>query len=85
LLRHRRRGLETEPFVQVVVNYLVSSGSLLHSDLLVGAIWLVIMAMICYYWSSPVFPFDDIDEFGLWQNCFDQNILENLKKYICRH
>jgi hypothetical protein len=43
------------------------------------------MAEVCHYHNSPILYFDDIDNFGLWQNCFDGSIFEHLKKYIGRH
>jgi hypothetical protein len=44
---------------------LVSPGPLLHSDVFGAAVWLIIMAKVCHYWSSSIFSLDDIDESGL--------------------
>jgi hypothetical protein len=58
-------------FVEVVVDYLVSPGSMLHSNFLIDAIRLVIMVKVRHYGCSPVFPFYDIDQVGLCHNYFD--------------
>jgi hypothetical protein len=64
---------------------MVSFSSLLYSNLLVFVVWLIIMGKLSHYWSSPVFPFDDIDKPRLWQDCFDRGVLEYLIKYVSRH
>jgi hypothetical protein len=72
-------------FVLVVVDYLVGPSSLLHSDMLVGAIWLIIMAEICHYGRAPIFPFNDVNQPGLRHDCFDRSlfyVLENTSTCI---
>jgi hypothetical protein len=58
-------------FVQVVVDYLVSHGSLLHSDFLTDAIRLIVMVKVRHYGCSSVFSFYDIDQPRLWHDYFD--------------
>jgi hypothetical protein len=43
------------------------------------------MVEVGYYQSSLIFPFDDVDNPGLRQNCFDRGIIKHLKKYVGRH
>jgi hypothetical protein len=56
--------------IHLIVDYLVCLGSLLHSNKSSGVIQLIIMAKVCHYGCSSVFPFNGIDEFGLRQNRF---------------
>jgi hypothetical protein len=50
--RPRDRGL-----IQIIIDYLVSFDSLLHSDILNVVVRLIVMAKVC----SPVFSFYDIN------------------------
>jgi hypothetical protein len=43
------------------------------------------MAEVSHYRSSPIFPFDDVDDPGLRWDCFDRCIFEHLKKYVGGH
>jgi hypothetical protein len=43
------------------------------------------MAEACHYRSSPIFPFDDVDDPGLRWDCFDQCIFEQFEKYVGWH
>jgi hypothetical protein len=43
------------------------------------------MVEVGHYQSSPTFPFDDVDNPGLRQDCFDRGIFKQLKKYVGRH
>jgi hypothetical protein len=54
--------------------------SLLQFGLLIFTVWLIIMAEVCHYQSTPIFSFDDIYNPGLRQDCFDQGVFEHLKK-----
>jgi hypothetical protein len=47
---------------------------MLHSDVLCGIIWLVIMAVVCHYGRTPVFALYKIDNLGVRLDCFDQSI-----------
>jgi hypothetical protein len=49
---------------------------------LYGAVWLVIMAKVCHYWSEPVFSLYQIDHPWLRLNCLNGSIRYYLKKYI---
>jgi hypothetical protein len=56
-----KKGSRDGGLVQIIVNYLVSFGSLLHSDMLDGAVWHVEVAKVCHYGCSPVISFYDIN------------------------
>jgi hypothetical protein len=42
------------------------------------------MVEVCHYRNSPILSFDDVDNSGFWQDCFDGGIFDHLKKYIGR-
>jgi hypothetical protein len=66
--------------MQLILDYLVVFCSLLQSELLVFAIWLVIMTEVSHHRSSPVFPFNNVDDPGLRWDCFDRCDFKHLKK-----
>jgi hypothetical protein len=57
-----KEGTWDEGLVQIVVKYLIHLGSLLHSDVLYGIVWLAIMAEVCHYGCMTVFPLYYVDE-----------------------
>jgi hypothetical protein len=40
---------------------------------------------VSHYRSSPVFPFDDVEDPGLRWDCLDRCVFEHLKKYNSGH
>jgi hypothetical protein len=54
----------------------------MQSDLLIFAIWLIIMAVLSHYRSSPIFPFNNVDDSGLWWDCFDRCVFEHLENTL---
>jgi hypothetical protein len=40
------------------------------------------MAEVSHCQSSPIFPFDNVDDPGLWWDCFDRCVFEHLEKYV---
>jgi hypothetical protein len=43
------------------------------------------VAEVSHYRSSPVFPFDDVDDPRLRWDCLDRCVFEHLKKYVSEH
>jgi hypothetical protein len=79
LLKQQRRGPEIG-LVQLVVDYLISLGSLLYFDNLDVVVRLIIMMKLCHYGCSQVLNFYGIDESGLWLNYFLLRSLRLLEK-----
>jgi hypothetical protein len=63
-------GTGDRGLIQLVVYYLISLGSQLHSDMFNGIVWLIIMVKVYHYRCSPIFPFYGIDESRLQLNHF---------------